>query len=233
MKWHCKAVAVGLSLWAHVASGQAVSPLASIGMKNIDAMAVLPVQGFHLVESDGHLVLMSTNARYVVINPKLQDLWNQKELHSVKDMQESNRIPIDRLRLTADQLGGVVVGQDTKKHTTVFLDPASKESAKVLTAIRQLAQEQRVDVVFVPARDATMSTSLALTCDHEAALAYVKTGALPASPRKDCSNELLMRARASVFLLNIAGLPFTVAPNGTPMLGFDEKYLPFIAKNME
>ncbi len=68
---------------AIVASDAAFSAPADVPhdvLKGIEAMRRLPAEGFHIVESQGRLLLVSTNGHYVVSGGRILDLWNQIEI---------------------------------------------------------------------------------------------------------------------------------------------------------
>lgn len=203
-------------------------------LKGIEAMERLPVEGFHVVESQGRLLLISTNGHYVVTGGRLLDLWNNVEVRSVADISATTHIPLARMGIHAKKLGGVSFGKDAPAPAvTVFLDPASAESGKILPQLRTLANERRVDVVFVPAHPDRANVSRALICDARAAQAFLANGHKP-SPLSDeerCGVEELQRARVTVQLLGIQNLPFSVAANGATMSGTSNEYHQFVKAN--
>lgn len=205
-------------------------------LQGIDAMKQLPVDGFHAVESKGRFMLVSTNGHYVILSPKILDMWNQVEVSSVADIKASDRIPLSRMGLSADKLGGIILGDKAAaKRTTVFLDPASPESRKVLPAVRELASRDRVDVVFFPAAETRTDTTRALVCDPTAARRYIEHGELPPprSASDKCANEAMQRAQVTLRLLGIEVLPFTVAPNGATIPGTPNDYVALVDRNRE
>lgn len=228
-------VAFALSSMPDVASAADAFPRDYL--QGIKSMQQLPAEGFHVVESnDGRFMLVSTNGHYVILNPKILDMWNQVEVKSVSDLKASDRIPLSRMGLSADKLGGVTLGDKSQaKRTTVFLDPASPESSKVLPAVRELASKQRVDVVFFPAAENRTDTTRALVCDPAAAMRFVERGQLPAprSASDGCGNEAMQRTRVTIQLLGIEVLPFTVAPNGATVIGTPKDYVALVNKNLE
>ena len=93
-------------------------------LKGIEAMRRLPVDGFHVVESQGRLLLVSTNGHYVVSGGRIIDLWNQIEVKSVADVDGTTRIPLSRMGIEASALGGIVTGQVREpQRVTAFVDP--------------------------------------------------------------------------------------------------------------
>lgn len=205
-------------------------------LKGIDAMRRLPADGFHLVESHGQLVLVSTNGHYVVTGGRIIDLWNEVEVERVSDLDMTLRLPLARMGIRASELGGVTTGRaDAKQAVTVFLDPASPESRKLLPHLRALMPKYRVEVIFVPAQPARAETSRALICDASAARAFIESerSPEPSAPGQACGVKELERARVTVHLLGITTLPLSVAPNGVTVAGSPQNYAALIAANSE
>lgn len=205
-------------------------------LKGIDAMRRLPADGFHVVESQGRLLLVSTNGHYVIAGGRILDLWNQVEVKAVADVDGTLRMPLGRMGIEANSLGGVVTGQASSTHrVTAFLDPASPESRKLLPLLRELGKQYRLDLVFVPAQPARAGISRALICDRQAALAFFNESRVPA-PLPDsnsCGQKELERALVTVQLLGITTLPLTVSPNGATVAGTPKNYAAFVAANQE
>lgn len=205
-------------------------------LKGIEAMRRLPADGFHVVESQGRLLLVSTNGHYVIAGGRILDLWNQVEVKSVADVDGTLRMPLARMGIEAKSLGGIVAGQaNSAQRVTAFLDPGSPESRKVLPLLRELGKQYRLDVVFVPAQPARAGITRALICDREAALAFLNESRIPTplSDSSSCGERELERARVTVQLLGITSLPFTVSPNGATVAGTPKDYAAFVAANLE
>jgi thiol:disulfide interchange protein DsbC len=205
-------------------------------LTGIEAMRRLPADGFHIVESQGRLLLVSTNGHYVVSGGRILDLWNQIEVRSVADVEGTLRMPLARMGIDAKALGGAVVGESqSPQRVTVFLDPGSPESRKLLPYIRELGKSYRVEVIFVPAQPARGGIARALICDPQATLRFISDAEIPTplAESERCGEKELERARVSVQLLGIKVLPFTVAPNGATVGGTPKHYATFVAANLE
>ena len=205
-------------------------------LKGIEAMRRLPADGFHVVQSKGRLLLVSTNGHYVVADGRILDLWNQVEIKTVADVERTTRIPLERMGIEAAVLGGVVTGRtDSEKRVTVFLDPASQESRKLLPQLQEIGQRFRVDVIFLPAQPERAGVSRALICDRAAALAFIAGSRVPAPLGEGtaCGAKELERARVTVQLLGIASLPFTVFPNGATVAGVPKNFGELVVTNSE
>ncbi len=203
----------------------------------IDAMKKLPVSGLHVVESQGRLLLVSTNGHYVVLGGRILDMWNQVEIQSVDDVQASLRIPLNRMGIRFTDLGGVALGNKNHKgkEVTVFLDPVSPESQKIIPHIKKLLKDYRFNIVFAPASATRGAASRFLICNEDVAKAFIQKGQpLPAIDNTDpCGKEKLQRNIVTVSLLGIKLLPFTITPNGISVAGIPDDYRAFIAANME
>ena len=205
-------------------------------LSGIDAMQRLPVDGFHIVESQGRLLLVSTNGHYAVMGGRILDLWNSVEIHSVSDVDQTLRIPLHRMGIKLDELGAVTVGQGAQEAAvTVFLDPASPETHRILPKIQSLLGRYAFNVVFVPAQATRKNASRALICAPEAGRDFVRTGhqATVVADGDPCGTAELQKNMVVVSLLGIDVLPFTIAPNGATQAGIPEQYDAFIAANLE
>jgi thiol:disulfide interchange protein DsbC len=227
---------MSLSMAVPASASAAESDFPHNVLKGIEAMRRLPADGFHVVESQGRLLLVSTNGHYVVTGGRILDLWNQVEVKSVADVEGTLRLPLARMGIEAKALGGITAGQlDSAQKVTAFLDPGSAESRKLLPLLRELGKQYRIDVVFVPAQPARAGISRALICDRQAALVFVnESRAPPALPDSNsCGEKELERARVTVQLLGISSLPFTVSPNGAGVAGTPKNYAAFVTANLE
>lgn len=204
-------------------------------LKGIEAMKPLPAEGFQIIQSQGRIFLVSGNGHYVVTG-KVMDLWNGIEIHSVADVDKTNRIPLAHLGLSAQQLGGASVGKSEKREAvTVFLDPGSSQSQQLLPLLRQIAREHRVDLVFIPAQPSRAALSRALICHPDAIQPFFETSRLPTpeAETETCGIGELQRARVTAQLLGIHTLPFSVTPNGATVTGAPKDYAHFVTANQE
>jgi thiol:disulfide interchange protein DsbC len=204
-------------------------------LSGIDAMRKLPVDGMHVVEARGRLLIVSTNGHYV-IEGRILDLWNGIEVHSAADVDATLRLPLAKMGIHAADLGGIRLGDSQSNPlTTVFLDPGSGESPKLLAELRPLLNSYRIDVIFVPARPDRAAVTRALICDPVAATAFLKEGKVPPAPPADahCGERELAKASVTVHLLGIRVLPYTVAPNGTGIEGHPRDYAHLLSANRE
>jgi thiol:disulfide interchange protein DsbC len=198
-------------------------------------MKPLPADGFQIIQSQGRIFLVSGNGHYIV-SGRVLDLWNGIEVRSVSDVEKTERIPLAHLGLSAHILGGTSVGRSEKREAvTVFLDPGSSQTQQLLPALRQLASERRVDLVFIPAQPSRAGLSRALICHPDWVPRFFNgTAALNPEPdAESCGIGELQRARVTAELLGIRTLPFSIAPNGATVVGAPKDYQRFVAQNQE
>ena len=216
--------------WGADDSGDAA--LARQLTKGIDAMRRLPVDGFHVVEAQGHILVVSTNGHYAITGGRILDLWNQMEIHKVSDVDETLRLPLAKMGIKASELGGLSVGREQAAElVTVFLDPGSPQTREILPELHSLAQRYRLDVVYVPAQPSRVAVSRALICDKQAGRSFFEGGQLPqgVASSSSCGEKELERARITVHLLGIDVLPYTVSADGSPVAGHPKDYLTRVA----
>lgn len=203
-------------------------------LKGIEAMRRLPVDGFHVVQSQGRLLLVSTNGHYVISDPRILDLWNEIEIKSVADVDATLKVPLARMGIDATAFGGTVLGRtDFTRKLTVFMDPASASTKRLLNVLRTLSETYRVELVFIPAKSERAGVSRALICNKQSVAAFIQKGELPAPLRANepCGEKELERARVTAKLIGIETLPFTISGNGATIAGSPAEYAQFIAAN--
>lgn len=227
------------SLWA----GSAATPQALPGwpdgiLDDIDEMVTLPARAFHVVESGGRTVLVSSNGHYAVVNGALWDMWNGFRIRSVEDVERSKAIPLARLGITDHALEGITlqsVAEPPGGRVTVFLDPAAPEGVDAVTAARGLLERYAFRLVFVPTHEGRYAATQSVLCAQTAAQAFVVSGrtarGAPSEPL--CGLDAMHRNIALVQVLGIDALPFTVAPNGAVLPGVPSGYRAFLANNEE
>ncbi len=207
-------------------------------LDDIDAMVLLPAPAFHVVESNGRTVMISSNGHYAVFNGELWDMWNGFRIRSVADVERSKAIPLERLGLSESGLAGITLQSVVTPpggRATVFLDPAAPEGADAVRTARGLLDRYAFRLVFVPAHQGRHAATQALLCTDEAAQAFVLSGTVardaPGEPL--CGLDALHRNLAVVQVLGIDVLPFTIAPNGAVLPGVATGYRAFLASNEE
>lgn len=237
-----------LTMWlatALLAGCVAAVPLWAQGMPgwpqgildDIDGMATLPAQAFHVVESNGRTTLVSSNGHYAVVNGELWDMWNGLPIRSVADVERSLAIPLDRLGIS-EALAGITlqtVAEPPGGRVTLFVDPAAPEGVNAVTAARALLDRYAFRLVFVPAHPGRYAATQSLLCSQSAAQHFVISGqvARGTPPGQTCGLDAMHRNIALVQVLGIDTLPFTVAPNGTVLPGVPTGYGQFLAGNEE
>ena len=207
-------------------------------LDDIDELATLPAQAFHVVESNGRTVVVSSNGHYAVVNGALWDMWNGFEIRSVADVERSLAIPLDRLGITDHALAGITlqtVPDPRGGRVTVFLDPGAPEGVDAVTAARGLLDRYAFRLVFVPSHQGRYPASQSVLCSQAAAENFVLSGqvARGAPPVQGCGLDAMHRNLALVQVLGIDTLPFTVAPNGAVQPGVPSRYREFLASNEE
>ena len=207
-------------------------------LSGIDAMKKLPADSFAVVESQGRVLLVSTNGHYAVLDGRIMDMWNGFEIRSVADAERSLSIPLERMGLGVEELSGVMLGKaeiGRPRVVTMFVDPASPATGRILPHIRSLATRYPIHLVFVPAKSERKSATQALLCSVEAARDYVATGRLRAGDDVSlgCGLEQLKRNIVTVQVLGIKTLPFTIASNGRVAAGIPEDLGQFLETNLE
>lgn len=218
-----------LSMSVHAAEGEQEKLL-----NGIDAMKKIPAPEFHVVESNGRMLVMSVNGRYVIAPAKMVDIWNQMEITSVADMERSAaRIPYKKVGINPEKLGSYSIG--TGPEVMVWVDIQGKDTKQLLTQINKLKSKYRFHLIFLPATDKRRSANRALVCDETLAKRVVDNVDLIniSAPNDTCGREKMQRNAITAALLNVKKVPLTIAGNGVTMIGISDKYTAFLQENRE
>jgi len=198
----------------------ALTPMASADpptLHNIDAMASLPVTGIKAVESDGRLLFMSDNGRFV-IDGTLYDLWAQQPLTSLTSIRTAgDRLDLRRLGLALDDLNPLTLGNGAAE-VLIFVDPRCPHCHALLKQAGHLKDRYTFRILPVAVLGPESEQQVRqLGCAREpaAALQALTSGRFTDLPQQpDCDLAPLQRTLVTAQLLGVQGVPFIVAPDG-------------------
>ncbi|MDK5110900.1 disulfide isomerase DsbC N-terminal domain-containing protein [Serratia nevei] len=88
----------------------------------IEDIVELPIKGVRAVQSDGQIMFLSENGRFV-ISGQIYDLWSKKPLNTMSQMRDvAERIHFKSMGMDVDTLNTVSMGRGDKE-VVVFVDP--------------------------------------------------------------------------------------------------------------
>jgi thiol:disulfide interchange protein DsbC len=186
-------------------------------LHQIDAMASLPITGMKAVESDGRLLFMSDNGRFV-IDGTLYDVWAQQPLTSLASIRSAgDRLDLRRLGLPLDDLQALTLGEGAEE-VLIFVDPRCPHCHALLKQAGHLQSRYTfriLPVAVLGPESEQQVRQLGCAAESGAALQALISGRVNGLPqRADCDLSPLQRTLVTAQLLGVQGVPFVVAPDG-------------------
>jgi thiol:disulfide interchange protein DsbC len=181
----------------------------------ITGMVELPIYGINAVESDGQIVFLSENGRFV-ISGQIYDLWQKKPLSTLSEMRDiADRFRLRDMNVDIDAMNVAKLGTGPKE-VVVFVDPQCSACHQLMEDAKALKDEYTFKFVVIPVLgDKSNRLARALSCitDQDKAfeaLSQRKLGSYPTS----CSSKRHDLTLLTAQLLNIRGVPYLIAPDG-------------------
>jgi len=184
----------------------------------MSAMTTIPSQGIKIVESEGRIMAMSANGRWV-FEGRIFDTWQMKQLHTMSEVQESiETIKIDALKLDIADLGPLTLGRKGLPEVTLFVDPLCGSCKPMLADIKRLSDSYRFNLLLVGVlgpESAQRTRELWCADDRDGAIdALIRQNPTILPQSSDCGLEPLQRTLVTAQLFGLEGVPFLIAPNG-------------------
>jgi len=189
----------------------------------IEAMATIPSQGIKVVESEGRLLGMSSNGRFV-FKGEIYDAWSLRALQSIAEVNEAiNTIDLKKLKLDIDALRPLDLGKAGAPAVVIFVDPHCPYCKELLTEAQTLLGEFRFRVLAIgilgqeSARDARL---LGCASDRsQAQQALLSQSYADLEQLADCDLDPMRRALVTAQVFGVEGVPFLIAPDGSVQRG--------------
>ncbi|CAM5561686.1 DsbC family protein [Eoetvoesiella caeni] len=208
-----------MSLLSGIAQAQSVDERLALAAKNvkIDEVATLPIKSFKAVHSDGQIVFMSENGRFVFTG-MVYDIWQRKSLDTMGQIKDAvNRLSFNGMGLNIDQLNTVSMGKG-KQQVVVFTDPLCTVCHQLMQDAKYLTDQYTFKYVVVPALGAAsvpLSKKVACAKDpNQALLALMNNTLKTLATIEPCDSKVFDTTMVAADLMGINGVPFIVAPNG-------------------
>lgn len=183
----------------------------------IQEIVTLPIKGIRAVQSDGQIVYISDNGRFV-ISGQIYDLWSKKPLSSMSEMRDvSERLHLKEMGMDVNKLNTISLGHGPKD-VVLFVDPRCSVCHKLIGEAKSLAEAYTFKIVVIPALgDESNRLAKALHCakDKTNALDALLNNSLGTLPSKaPCDPAQYDQTLLTAHLIGIQGVPFVVAPDG-------------------
>ncbi|MBS9424205.1 DsbC family protein [Photorhabdus caribbeanensis] len=183
----------------------------------IEDIVKLPIKGIQAVESDGQILFLSENGRFVITG-QIYDLWNKKPLNTMSQMRDvAERIHFKSMGMDVDTLNTVSMGHGSKE-VVVFVDPRCAICHKLINDAKSLIDNYTFKFIVIPALGAEsnrLAKSLYCAKDKSRALDALMNntlGSLP--PKTSCDPGQYDQTLLTSHFIGIEGVPFVVAPDG-------------------
>lgn len=181
----------------------------------IDAIE-LPMGNMKAIETNGEIVFVSQNARFV-ISGQLHDSWQRKKLETMSDMVYAvNHIDVKALGLKPENMNTLTI-KGGEKEVYAFVDPKCKYCKIFIEEARSKTSEYTFHIVVVPALgDESDKLSRKVFCAANKELAVEamlnnKIGAL--EQRASCDMKLYDYTLMIATLFEFKSVPFFIAPD--------------------
>lgn len=184
---------------------------------NIQRMADLPISGMRAVESDGQILYVSSNGRFV-ISGQIYDIWQRKPLDTMEQIQAvTSRMDLDAIGLEPEDLNTFSEGSG-EKEVVVFVDPRCPYCHALIKDSRKYHDDYRFHFVVVPALgDESDRLARLAYCaeDKSKALNAMMDDTLSELPQQDsCDLGRYKETLVLAQLLEISGVPFVISHDG-------------------
>jgi thiol:disulfide interchange protein DsbC len=192
-------------------------------LKNLDSFKRLPIAGLNLAKVGDRTVLMSDNGRFAVIgNFRLLDVWNAREVKTVADAEDLNRLDLKKIGVKDEDLAMLAYGQG-KTAVTVFVDPMCKYCHHLIEQMGALKDQYTFRLVMAPViGEESVRNSRKLVCEPDKAKALQalvgqKFDGISEPP--GCNLGPLQKTLLMTKFFGIDGVPFLVLPSAKTYRG--------------
>ncbi|MCT4736102.1 disulfide isomerase DsbC N-terminal domain-containing protein [Citrobacter freundii] len=116
----------------------------------IEDIVELPIKGVRAVQSDGQIMFLSENGRFV-ISGQIYDLWSKKPLNTMSQMRDvAERIHFKSMGMDVDTLNTVSMGRGDKE-VVVFVDPRCAVCHQLMGDAKSLVDDYTFKFIVIPA----------------------------------------------------------------------------------
>lgn len=221
-----KAVLTGLvlSLASVGAYAQSLDERLVMATESIDIKEIveIPIRNLKAVESEGQILYISDNGRYVLVG-QIYDLWTRQTLDTMNQIRRSvTHLSFDDMNMPIEELNSVSVGKGRSK-VVAFVDPKCESCHTLIKQAQGLSDDFTFQFVFVPALgEVSVKDVKHISCatDKQGVVDAVlknRVGRLAAPA--ECDLNVFNTTLVAADLMGINGVPFIVAPDGEILRG--------------
>jgi len=239
----CKPVAFLLPILlsaAAYAKTNDIPPLdnAFVTMTETEQIVKLPFNGMNAVEHEGQIVFLSKNGRFAIFG-QMVDLWNEKELTSLKDIEDSvSRISIENIGI--ESLNTITLGNG-EQPVVIFVDPMCDFCMDLIGKLRDIERQHpeqytfHIVVVSALGEDShQMAKALFCAKDKTHAVEHLLSKQLlDLAQDETCQSSGYDTTLIMADMLEIQGVPFLIAPDGRFHTGIPDDVAAWLATKTE
>ncbi|RSE57645.1 DsbC family protein [Alcaligenes faecalis] len=221
-----KAVINGLvlSLASIGAFAQSLDERLVMATESIDIKEIvqIPIRNLKAVESEGQILYMSDNGRYVLVG-QIYDIWTRKTLDTMDQIRRSTtHLSFKDMNMPIEELNTVSMGQGQSK-VVAFVDPKCESCHVLIKQAQGMSDDFTFQFVFVPALgESSVNQVKHISCTPDkqgVADAVLKNHVDRLAVPQDCDLKVFNTTLVAADLMGINGVPFIVAPNGEILRG--------------
>ncbi|AJF08129.1 DsbC family protein [Geoalkalibacter subterraneus] len=183
----------------------------------VDAMQMIPSEGFQMVEANGKTFLLSIDGRYMV-RGELHDLWSGQTISSVKQLTDTmDRLDFEKVGLDVQELFGLDYGSGDKQ-VVVFVAPGCPHCHTLMQKMPELASEytfRLIPLPFMGPESVKHTKQVACAADRypEEATQALMSENYDLLPVKEemCDLDGVRKSLISSKILGIKGVPYVVS----------------------
>lgn len=182
----------------------------------IDAIESLPMGNMKAIETNGEIVFVSQNGRFV-IRGQLHDSWQRKKLETMNDMVYAvNHIDVKALGLKPENLNTLTVkGGD--KEVYAFVDPLCGYCKVFIKDAKTKTAEYTFHIVVVPAlgdESDKLSRQIFCAVNKDSAVDAMLNNKIGSLEQKtNCDMKLYDYTLMIATLFEFKSVPFFIAPD--------------------
>lgn len=183
----------------------------------IDEMADLPIKGMKAISSNGEIMFISDDGRFV-IKGELYDMWYRSRHTTMDEIRRlDDRIDVGRIGIDYSELVTTTIGQG-RSEVLVFVDPLCGYCHQVIESALNLVNDYTFRVIFTGILG---QPSLALTAriacaknTSEVIPAFLTRDLANISVKPSCDRDPVIQTETMAKVLNIRTVPTIIAADG-------------------
>jgi thiol:disulfide interchange protein DsbC len=182
----------------------------------IDAIESLPMGNMKAIETNGEIVFVSQNGRFV-IRGQLHDSWQRKKLETMNEMVYAiNHIDVKALGLKPDNMNTLTIkGGD--KEVYAFVDPQCEYCKHFIKEARSNKEQYTFHIVVVPAlgdESDKLARRIFCAANKDRALDAMIGNQIDSLDQKsNCDMKLYDYTLMIATLFEFKSVPFFIAPD--------------------